>query len=257
MQSQLASLSLLLSLTSALSIPSLSARDDNCPTGPEAAGPTLGPRLCPNPVAVSPIPNFYSTYLDTNPFYHYENAPPTTPPALPEIPSVIQPGEDSFGTLNPQSVIPPDWYKDCRPETLCANLDDPDARSNGMWMTDDSSPNCLLGYYLPSADELPASSGLKIQEKPTKQDCIDKIVGPMIAQVSESIEKARGAAGNGAAAPKDVVNRASVNVKPQEFPKYFEGVLAYGAGDANGGYIVPGWSRWIVEGYAGLPAEAQ
>lgn len=250
MQSRLASLSLFLSVTSALSTSWVNTHNDSCGTGFGSGAPVLGPRICPNNVEVSDIPNYYSTYLDLNPYYHYVSSGIDPDPGLPKITNIIKPGEDSVGIRNPKTIIPNNWYKDCKAETLCSNLAT-NGTFNGMWISDSTSGSCLLGFYLPLSEEL--TNGMKVQENPTKEDCVNKILGPMIAQLTDSVEKARAAN----TATKDIVNRASVNVKPEDFPKFFEGTLTYGGDKSNGSPVVPGWSRWVVEGYPGLPTWAQ
>ena len=108
-------------------------------------------------------------------------------------------------------------------------------------MPDNHLGNCLLEFHLPQAKEL--TDGMKVQEIPLKEDCINKIMSPVVAQVTKSVEKARDIN----AVAEDIINRASVYVKPNDFPKFFEVTLAYGGDNLNGSLIILEWSRWAVE----------
>ena len=245
MISQLLPLSLLLSSSFALSVPRIHVRQQaqNPTTGSSAnpyntCGPyahaddALTPHQCTNDVRVADQPDYYSAYLDSNPYFSYDTSNASS---------------DLTGTVSDNTyIIPSDWILQCNVEDICSGFTSSSNLTNvtlGGWYTDLTSPNCLMAFYIPDATE--SFDNGTIQASPTRDVCIHQIMGPLINQLAANISSQ-------SAQPTQenpLVNRASINVVEDGFPAFVYGVGDEEGVDNFGIPAIPGWSRWLVQGW--------
>ena len=185
--------------------PKLDTRASQVLTGPawnpyNTCGPlapmndSISPHDCTNYVRVSNSRNYYSVYLENNPYYSYNNS---------SVASDIT-GLDNSDTI----FISDDWFLSCDASTICSNL--PNVNENlgvplGEWTFDLTSSGCLMGFYLPGPEEFPNGSNVTI---PSRDDCEKRIMGPMLVELVANISASQA----GGVLKQPLVNTATINV---------------------------------------------
>lgn len=246
MQSHILFFSLLLHLTSVLAGPPLQVRQNSdAPTvyGSGGCGPWASltsssiPHPCTNEVPLSFSPGYYSGFLSSNPFLHYEGSPAS---------NITDP------VLRAETIIPRNWTLQCDVEKICSKLDaavQPNSHPLNSWVWDHSSPNCLMGFYIPAVAEVVNAKGRTVTvtpQPPTKNDCMKRTIGPLLRLITYEITRTQGGPlGN------RYPNRASINLPLVGWPDFVAEVNLTLADVNNdrGSAMVAGWPRWFVQAW--------
>ena len=231
----------LLSLTCALTVPPLRARQES--SGPADCSPLTAtnpssfiPHSCTNDVLESNTPSYYSTYIDANYLFDYDSS--TSSGASSDV-TGNYPLDDTY-------IIPQSWILTCNVDNICNDI--PAANESisvptGEWITDYTNPNCLMGFRFPNSTSY--STYAETAQYPTREDCIHRIMGPMLVELAAKISTASA----NTTLEEQIPNRASVNLAENGFPDFLYGDEDSSGPSADGTPVAPEWPMWFVQGW--------
>lgn len=233
---------LLFSLTYALTVPTLRARQEAGPA-PSTCAPltdnvtsVITHHPCTNDVFESKTPGYYSSYLDANELFEYDNQASNSE------------GSDSLGNfpIDSSYIISQNWILTCNVDNICNKIpaaNESSSTVSGQWITDYTNPNCLMGFYFPNATS--HSTYTQGAQIPTRDDCVHRIMGALLVEMAAGIASAS----TNTTSEDPIPNRGSVNIAADGFPDFLYGADSSDDPYANGAPVLPGWPMWFVQGW--------